>query len=113
MKPIPLRAETEAIALRVVWFELPMASATHDDMQALRGSVSDDDFREALDKALIDARSWAHWNSKIGRYRAPPLPRRTFGRSASAVHLAHQRRPTVDDRQDRIRSLRLHAEHHP
>jgi len=95
MKPIPLTAETEAIARRVVWFESPAqalsdpirfmaystASATHEDMQALRRYVSDDDFREALDKAppeIIDPRSWSYRNSKMGRY-PPPLPKRSFG----------------------------------
>jgi hypothetical protein len=93
MKPIPLTAETEAIARRVIWFEPPaaaladpirfmayaMASATHEDMKALRRHVSDQDFREALDKApsgIIDARSWAYWNSKMGRYPTPPPPER-------------------------------------
>ena len=50
--------------------------------RALRRYVSDDDFREALDKAppgIIDARSWSYWNNKMGRYPAPPLPRRKFG----------------------------------
>ena len=96
MKPIPLTPETAAIARRVIWFEAPaqalsdpirfmayaMASATHEDMQALRRYVSDDDFREALDKAppgIIDPRSWAYWNSKMGRYPPPPLPKRSFG----------------------------------
>jgi hypothetical protein len=95
MKPIPLNRETEAIARRVVWFEPPaealedpirfmayaMKHATHDDMKALRRYVSDDDFREALDKAppgIIDPRSWAYWNSVMGRYPTPPLPRRTL-----------------------------------
>jgi hypothetical protein len=44
--------------------------------------VSDDDFREALDRApagIIDPRSWAYWNSKFDRYPAPPLPTRRFG----------------------------------
>jgi len=96
MKPIPLTAETEAIARRVVWFESPaealsdpirfmayaMASATHAEMTVLRRYVSDDDFRVALDQAppgIIDARSWAFWNSKLGRYPAPPLPARRLG----------------------------------
>ena len=95
MKPIPLNAETEALARRVVWFEEPaealedpirfmayaMKHATHDDMKALRRYVSDDDFREALDKAppgIIDPRSWAYWNAKMGRYPSPPLPQRRF-----------------------------------
>ena len=96
MKPIPLNPETEAVARRIVWFEQPadaledpirflayaMVSATHDDMKVLRRYVSDEDFREALDKAppgIIDPRSWAYWNSKMGRYPAPPLPRRALG----------------------------------
>jgi len=93
MNPIPLTRETRAVARRVVWFEPParvladpirfmayaMASATHEDMKVLRRHVSDDDFREALDHAppgIIDPRSWAFWNAKLGRYPAPPLPRR-------------------------------------
>ena len=96
MKSIPLNAQTEAVARRVVWFEEPrealsdpvrfmayaIAYATHDDMKVLRRYISDDDFREALDKAppgIIDRRSWAYWNSKMGRYPPPPLPVRTFG----------------------------------
>jgi hypothetical protein len=96
MKPIPLTPETEAIARRIVWFEEPatalenpvrfmayaMRHATHEDMKALRRYVSDEDFREALDRAppgIIDPRSWAYWNSVMGRYPAPPLPKRTFG----------------------------------
>jgi hypothetical protein len=38
-----------------------------------------DDFREALEHAppgIIDERSWAYWNTVIGRYPAPPMPRR-------------------------------------
>jgi len=41
-----------------------------------------DDLREALDKAppgIIDPRSWAYWNSVMGRYPAPPMPKRTLG----------------------------------
>lgn len=96
MKPIPLNPETAAVARRVVWFEEPgealadpirfmayaMASATHEDMKLLRRYVSDDDFREALDKAppgIIDPRSWAYWNSRMGRYPAPPPPTRKLG----------------------------------
>ena len=95
MKPIPLNNETEAVASRVVWFEPPaealedpirfmayaMASATHEDMKVLRRYVSDADFREALDNAppgIIDPRSWAYWNSVMGRYPAPPAPKRSL-----------------------------------
>jgi hypothetical protein len=96
MKPIPLNPDTERVARRVVWFEPPAAAladpvrfmayamsyATHDDMTVIRRYVSDDDFREALDRAppgIIDPRSWAYWNSKFGRFPPPPMPRRRFG----------------------------------
>lgn len=95
MKTIPLRPETEALARRLVWFEEPaealsdafrftayaLARATHEDMKILRSFLSDDDLREALDHAppgIIDARSWAYWNSKLGRYPAPSMPMRRF-----------------------------------
>ena len=48
----------------------------------IRRYVSDADIREALDRApagIIDPRSWAYWNSKLGRYPAPPLPGRRLG----------------------------------
>jgi hypothetical protein len=93
MKPIPLTAETAAVARRIVWFEPPaealadpvrfmayaMTYATHEDMRILRAHVSDAEFREALDHAppgIIDSRSWAYWNSKMGRWPPPPLPQR-------------------------------------
>ncbi len=96
MKSIPLNAETEPVARRLVWFESPeealadpvrfmayaMARATHEDMKAIRHYVDDADFLEALDRAppgIIDPRSWAYWNSKMGRYPAPPLPTRKLG----------------------------------
>ena len=96
MMPIPLNPETEAIVRRIVWFEPPeealsdpvrfmayaMSSATHEDMKVIRRYVGDADFLEALDKApagIIDRRSWAYWNSKMGRYPAPPQPVRRFG----------------------------------
>jgi hypothetical protein len=96
MKPIPLNVEMEEVARHVLWFEPPgealtdpvrfmayaMRYATHEDMQRIRRYVSDDDFREALDRAppgIIDGRSWAYWNSKMGRYPAPPLPQRNLG----------------------------------
>ena len=96
MKTIPLTPETEALARRLVWFEEPaealsdtvrfvayaLARATHEDMKILRAFMTDNDLREALDKAppgIIDARSWAYWNSKLGRYPAPPMPARQLG----------------------------------
>jgi hypothetical protein len=59
-----------------------LARATHDDMTLLRKFLSDDDLREALDHAppgIIDPRSWAYWNSRLGRYPAPPMPQRQLG----------------------------------
>jgi hypothetical protein len=56
--------------------------ATHADVKVLRRYVSNEDFWEALDKAppgIIDPRSRAYWNNTIGRYPAPPLPKRTLG----------------------------------
>ena len=93
MKPIPLNDETVALAERLVWFEpaaealadpirfmaYAFARATHEDMKVLRVYLDDDDFREALDKAppgIIDPRSWAYWNARMGRTPAPPLPKR-------------------------------------
>ena len=54
---------------------------THEDVKALRRHVSDEDLKEAIDKAppgVFDARSWAYWNLIIGRAEAPPMPRRVF-----------------------------------
>jgi hypothetical protein len=96
MKAIPLNAELEPVVRRIVWFEPPeealvdpvrfmayaMARATHEEMKLIRQYVDDADFLEALEKAppgVIDRRSWAYWNSKMGRYPAPPLPTRQLG----------------------------------
>jgi hypothetical protein len=96
MKAIPLTPATESLARRLVWFEEPaealsntarfvayaLARATHEDMKVLRAFVTDEDLREALDHAppgIIDPRSWAYWNSKLGRYPVPPMPVRRLG----------------------------------
>jgi hypothetical protein len=96
MKTIPLTPDTDALARRLVWFEEPvealsdpvrfvahaLARATHEDMKVLRAFLTDDDLREALDRAppgIIDPRSWAYWNSKLGLYPAPPVPTRRLG----------------------------------
>lgn len=54
---------------------------THEDVTTLRRYVSDEELREAIDRAppgVFDPRSWAYWNLKIGRYPAPSLPQRRF-----------------------------------
>jgi hypothetical protein len=61
----------EALADPVRFMAYAMSHATYDDMKVIRRYVSDDDFREALDRAppgIIDPRSWAYWNSKFGRF---------------------------------------------
>lgn len=96
MKGIPATARMLEVARRIVWLEEPeralaepirfmayaMTYARHEDMREIRRHVSDDDFREALDNAppgMVDPRSWAYWNVKMGRFPVPPLPKRTFG----------------------------------
>lgn len=96
MKPIPATPRMLGVVPRIIWFEPPeraladpvrfmayaMTYARHEDMRLIREYVSDEDFREALDRAppgIIDPRSWAYWNSKMGRYPPPPLPKRNFG----------------------------------
>jgi hypothetical protein len=99
MKAIPVTPLTLNIARRIIWFEPPdhaladpirlmsyaMTYAGHEDMRVIRRYVSDDDMRDALDHAppgIIDPRSWAYWNSKMGRYPPPPLPVRSFSTAA-------------------------------
>jgi len=99
VKPLPITSLMLDLAQRIIWFEpgeqaladpvrflaYAMTYAQHEDMREIRRHVSDDDFREALDQAppgIIDPRSWAYWNSKLGRYPAPPLPVRRFAISA-------------------------------
>jgi hypothetical protein len=115
MKGIPLTPLTLEVARRVIWFEPPeqalaepirfmayaMSFARHEDMQVIRRYVSDDDIREALDHApagIIDARSWAYWNSKVGRYPAPPRPVRKFAKGAGAM--AEREPPDADSNRE-------------
>src|SRR6267142_4549706 len=101
MNSIPITRLTLEVARRIIWFEPPeraladpirfmayaMTYARHEDMRVIRRYVSDDDLREALDHApagIIDPRSWAYWNSKMGRYPPPPQPVRRFGTPNSA-----------------------------
>lgn len=72
-------------ARRIIWFEESedaLEGATWEGMVALCRSISEDDIRAALDAAppgIIGARSRAYWNARLGRYPAPPMPRRRVG----------------------------------
>jgi hypothetical protein len=96
MKPIPLNDDTKALAESLVWFEpatealadpvrflaYAFARATHEQMKVLGTYVSENELREALDQAppgIIDPRSWAYWNGRMGRIPVPPLPKRRLG----------------------------------
>ena len=102
MRPIPVTTQTIEVARRVIWFEEPekaladpirfmayaMTYARHSDMRVIRQHVSDDEIRQALDAAppgIIDPRSWAYWNLRMGRFPPPPVRKRTFGESPT-VH---------------------------
>src|SRR5271170_3715548 len=79
-QPDPTERPPRVAPIRFIAYA--MAYATHEDMTVLRRYVSDDNFREALDKAppsIIDPRSWACWNSKMGRYPPPLQNSKTFG----------------------------------
>ena len=93
MKRLPHNDDLLAVAPRVMWFEPPeqalantirflaylMTYGTLEDIAVVRRYLDLDDFREALERAppgVIDERSWAYWNTKVGRYPVPPMPRR-------------------------------------
>jgi len=95
MRPLPCNPDLLSVAPRVVWFEPPeqalanpirflayvMTYATPQEIAVVRRYVDLDDLREALEHAppgIIDDRSWAYWNAVIGRYPAPPMPRRVI-----------------------------------
>jgi hypothetical protein len=101
MKALPLTPELLRVARRVVWFEEPetaladpvrflahvLVFGTIQDLAALGGLVSEDDFREVLEHAppgLFDPRSWAYWNLICGRYPPPPLPERAVPQELGA-----------------------------
>lgn len=93
MRQLPLTAEIESIARRVVWFEEPrqaisitprflayvMTYGTINDVAVIGNYLSENELRQALDSApagIFDERSWAYWNVKLGRYPVPPMPER-------------------------------------
>lgn len=94
MKTLPATLELLTVARRVIWFEEPeraladpvqflahvMVFGTVEDLKALRGIVTKDDYREVLEQAppgIFDRRSWAYWNLVCDRHPVPSLPVRT------------------------------------
>lgn len=90
MKP---PAELKAVARRVVWFKPPeevledkthflahvMTYGTVEDVVTAKKHFSAAEFRAALENApagVFDPRSWAYWNTVLGRVPVPPLPKR-------------------------------------
>lgn len=122
MNAIPVTPLTLELAKRIIWFEPPelalsdpirflayaMTYARHEDMREIRRHLSDDDIRAALDHApagIIDPRSWAYWNAKMGRYPAPPLPMRRFvpsvdSKDSELTRLQREARPKSEKKLD-------------
>ncbi len=90
MKP---SAELTAVARRVIWFKPPeealadktlflahvMTYGTVEDVVTTQKHFSAEEFRAALENApagVFDARSWAYWNTVLGRTPVPAMPRR-------------------------------------
>jgi hypothetical protein len=93
MKSLPNNADLLDVAPRIIWFEPApaaladqvrfltylMARGTIEEIRVVRRYVKLDDFREALEHAppgVMDKRSWAYWNTRLGRYPVPPMPQR-------------------------------------
>ncbi|MGC1776552.1 MAG: hypothetical protein WBB34_01305 [Xanthobacteraceae bacterium] len=95
MKPLPHNADLLSLAPRIIWFESAeralsdpvrflayvMTYGTLAEIAVIRRYLDLEDFREALEHAppgIIDKRSWAYWNTVVGRYPVPPMPRRVI-----------------------------------
>lgn len=93
IKPLPISAETIALARRLIWFEpaelalaepirflaYAFAAAKAGDMAIVRRHVDSDALRYALQHAppgIIDARSWEYWHLMLDLGPAPALPQR-------------------------------------
>jgi hypothetical protein len=95
MKPLRATPELLRVARRVMWFEEPeralagpiqflarvMVFGAVEDLKALRGIVSKNDYREVLEYApagALDVGSWAYWNLVCDQQPTPPLPIRSL-----------------------------------
>jgi hypothetical protein len=96
MKPFPVTPEFMKAARSIIWFEPPeqslqqpirllayaMNASVDEDMALLVAHVGQEGLIETLDNAppgIICPRSWSYWNAKVGRFPAPPMPKRMFG----------------------------------
>jgi hypothetical protein len=92
VKPLLHNPDLLDLAPRVIWFEPPemaladpirflayvMTYGTTRDIAVVKRYLDRNDFKEALDCAppgIVDAGSWAYWNTVVGRYPVPPMPR--------------------------------------
>jgi hypothetical protein len=90
---IELNSKTEPIVRRIIWFEDPQKALTNlprflayamryalpEDMAVIRQYIDDETFRTALKNVppgIVDGRSWAYWNARLGLKPALPLPDR-------------------------------------
>lgn len=95
MKALPRCSDLLDVAPRIIWFEPAdaaladpvrflaylMTYGTIEEIKMVKRYVSRDDFREALEHAppgIMDERSWAYWNIRLGRYPVPSMPQRSF-----------------------------------
>jgi len=76
------KSPEEAVRDPVHFIAHVLTYGTHEDMQALRHQVSDEELARAIRNAppgVFDVCSWTYWNLKIGWYPTPLLPGRKYG----------------------------------
>ena len=91
INPLPDTDELLALARRVVWFQPPettlrdaplfvahlLTYSTPETIRTAKKFISDDSLRACLELAppgVFDPRSWAYWNTVLGRVPVPPMP---------------------------------------
>jgi hypothetical protein len=98
MPPIPpltLTPELRDALATCVWFEPPekavaiparaaayiLTYGLNEQWRPLLAQLGPEGLLAVLEAAppgIYDARSWAYWNLRAGRYPTPPMPQRTF-----------------------------------
>jgi hypothetical protein len=95
MLKIPHTKELEKVAQRLIWFKSSkealndsytfmahvMTYGTLNDVLAVKRELGLGAFKETLHHlppGIMDAKSWNYWNLVVGRFPAPPLPKRKF-----------------------------------